>query len=139
MVQRLSYRAGKTLNGGSGFWDASVGGASAGSPTDRIGRERKTVTAMVHLFCRGHHRDSGELCPDCRGLLEYSHKRLDKCVFGGDKPTCARCPVHCYEPSMRQRMRTVMRYSGPRMLRHHPVMAMAHMVDGRRKVPEKAR
>jgi hypothetical protein len=32
-------------------------------------------------------------------------------------------------------VREVMRYSGPRMLKRHPVLALAHLVDGR-KTPD---
>jgi hypothetical protein len=39
---------------------------------------------------------------------------------------------------MRERVREVMRYSGPRMLTRHPVLAVAHLVDGRRKRADEA-
>jgi hypothetical protein len=31
---------------------------------------------------------------------------------------------------MRERVREVMRYAGPRMLLHHPWLAICHLVDG---------
>ena len=97
---------------------------------------------MVALYCRDNHEaDAGELagapgdagdglCPECEELLEYARLRLEKCRYGADKPTCANCETHCYKPAMRERVREVMRYSGPRMLKHHPVLAVAHLVDG---------
>ena len=69
------------------------------------------------------------LCPQCQALLDYAHKRLDHCKFGEDKPSCTRCPVHCYKPDMREQIRQVMRYSGPRMLLHDPIMAIRHLWD----------
>lgn len=69
------------------------------------------------------------LCPQCQALLDYAHKRLEHCKFGEDKPSCTRCPVHCYKPAMRQQIRQVMRYSGPRMLLHNPVLAIRHLWD----------
>ena len=57
------------------------------------------------------------------------------CPFGEGKTTCARCPVHCYRKDMREKIRQVMRYSGPRMVYRHPVMAARHLMDGRRKEP----
>lgn len=69
------------------------------------------------------------LCPQCQALLDYAHKRLEHCKFGEDKPSCARCPVHCYKPAMREQIRQVMRYSGPRMLLHNPIMAIRHLWD----------
>ena len=106
-------------------------------PPRRLAREEKTIAAMIALFCRDHHRtaaaDSGEgLCPDCSELLDYARVRLEKCRYGAGKPACANCETHCYRPVMRERVRVVMRYSGPRMMRRHPVLAVAHLVDGRR-------
>ena len=69
------------------------------------------------------------LCPQCQALLDYAHQRLEHCRFGEDKPSCTRCPVHCYKPAMREQIRQVMRYSGPRMLLHDPIMAIRHLWD----------
>jgi hypothetical protein len=97
-------------------------------------RERRTVAAMVQLYCRDQHATQGALCDDCQKLLEYAMLRLDRCVFASNKPTCARCPVHCYKPVFRDRIREVMRYAGPRMLLRHPALAVAHLLDRRRPV-----
>jgi len=43
--------------------------------------------------------------------------------------------VHCYNAEMRERVRVMMRWSGPRMLLRHPVIAILHMIDGRRPAP----
>lgn len=104
----------------------------------RMGREAKTISTMVSLYCREQHGGSG-LCSDCAALLAYGLKRLDKCPFQEGKTTCARCPVHCYRPDMRERIRTVMRYSGPRMVYRHPLMAVTHLMDSRRKEPIRRR
>jgi hypothetical protein len=101
----------------------------------RIQRERQTVERMIELYCRDHHQPAGLLCDECRELTEYARLRLSRCPFQENKTTCGNCPVHCYKPGMRDRIREVMRYSGPRMLRHHPLMALRHMIDGRRKKP----
>src|SRR6266702_4310360 len=61
----------------------------------RLAREWKTVAAMVHIYCRGRHGDF--LCEECQGLMRYISLRLERCRFGADKPTCAKCPVHCYQ------------------------------------------
>ena len=36
---------------------------------------------------------------------------------------------------MREKIRMVMRYSGPRMIYKHPIAAIWHMIDRRRKEP----
>ena len=62
----------------------------------RRGRERKTIEAMIALYCRKHHAADGDLCAECAALTEYARQRLEKCPFGDQKPTCATCPIHCY-------------------------------------------
>ena len=86
---------------------------------------------MVRIYCRDHH--DGGLCPECKGLLDYASVRLDRCRFGADKPTCAKCPVHCYQKNRREQVKVVMRYAGPRMLWEHPILCLWHWVDGMRK------
>lgn len=93
---------------------------------DRTSEEIRTVETMVRLYCR-HKEGNEDLCPSCRALLEYAHRRLAHCPFGQAKPSCRLCPVHCYRPDMQARIRTVMRYAGPRMLWHHPLMALRHL------------
>jgi hypothetical protein len=110
----------------------------------RMAREARTVEAMIALYCRALHssapRGSGDaLCSECGELLDYAQLRLDKCPYQEGKTTCAKCPVHCYQPAMRTKVRTVMRYAGPRMLLRHPLMAMMHLIDGLRKEPVRAR
>ena len=106
----------------------------------RLARELATLHAMAGIYCRDHHRGEvnapGSLCPDCGALMDYATRRLDRCVFGDAKPTCANCKVHCYTATMRERVRVMMRYAGPRMLWRHPILAIAHLVDGRRDAPE---
>lgn len=96
----------------------------------RIVREKQTIEANHRLYCRDLHGAQGELCAECRELLDYARARLDRCHFQKNKPTCGRCPVHCYKSGMRTRVTAVMRYSGPRMLRRHPLLALRHVLDG---------
>ncbi len=99
-------------------------------------REYKTIEAMIGLSCRERHgTNEGELCPACQELLAYAKARLDKCLYRENKPTCAKCPIHCYKPAMRERIREVMRYAGPCMLRRHPVLAIRHLLDGWKTIP----
>ncbi len=100
-----------------------------------MAREAKTVEAMVRLYCRGQHHSRGGLCLECRELLDYARSRLARCPYQEGKTTCARCPVHCYRPAMRERVRAVMRYAGPRMALRHPVLALTHVLDRLRAVP----
>lgn len=109
----------------------------------RMRREWRTLTAMIAIACRGREhpaRSGGRrgLCPECEELRAYAEQRLTRCPFGDDKPTCNNCQVHCYRPEMRQRVREVMIFAGPRMLLRHPVLALLHLVvDERRPAPAK--
>ena len=101
----------------------------------RISRERRTIAAMIRIYCRDRHAQAVGLCADCEALRLYAEQRLDRCVFGVEKPTCANCPVHCYKRDRREQIRVVMRYAGPKMLLKHPVLAIWHLLDGKHKAP----
>lgn len=97
-------------------------------------REKKMVADMIALYCRKNHDTAkGKLCADCRALLEYAHARSDKCPFMETKTFCSNCRVHCYKPDMREHIRAVMRYAGPRMLFHHPIAAVRHVIATKRE------
>ena len=107
------------------------------STSPRIRREKKTVAKMIAMYCRDHHGNVGELCAECAALRDYAMARLDQCVYGAEKPACKHCPNHCYRKSLKEQMRHVMRHAGPRMIWEHPVMALRHLIDSRRKAPGK--
>ena len=73
---------------------------------DKREKEMRTVYEMIHLYCRKNHKEK-ELCPT--------------------KTFCSQCKVHCYKKDKREQIRKVMRFSGPRMLVYHPVMAICHL------------
>ena len=85
---------------------------------------------MIMLYCRAHHQTSIP-CPDYAKLIEYAHLRSDKCPFIENKTFCSNCRVHCYSPDMREKIRKVMRYSGPRMLKTHPILAICHLIESK--------
>lgn len=107
----------------------------------KLAREKKTVRAMIRIYCRGmdHHRPAGRHCEDCENLLRYAHERLDRCIFGEEKPVCAQCPVHCYRPDRRREIAGVMRYAGPRMLLSHPFLVIRHLMTEKKKQGETVR
>ena len=105
-------------------------------PDTRLNREWKTMVAVIKIHCQDHHRVAAAPCPECQRLLDYAAVRLKRCRFGAKKPTCANCPVHCYQRDGREQVKAVMRYAGPRMVWEHPVMSLRHWLDGFRKAPE---
>jgi hypothetical protein len=105
--------------------------------TGRLRREWRTMQVMVDIYCAGHgHARAAEteLCTECQGFLDYAARRLEKCPYGPEKPTCAKCPIHCYKPQPREHAREIMRYAGPRMMLRHPWLSLTHLADKLRKV-----
>jgi hypothetical protein len=72
------------------------------------------------------------VCDECAALLVYSEKRRAYCPKD-PKPFCSYCDTHCYRSDMREQMRDVMRYAGPRSMWHgHAVDGIKHLIEGRR-------
>ena len=91
-------------------------------------QEIKTAGLMIDLYCRGLHGSKNSLCVECKDLLDYVTKRLALCPLKDKKPKCSKCPVHCYKPDMKEKIKAVMRYSGPRMIYRHPVLTARHYI-----------
>ena len=94
----------------------------------KIDSEKEALRKMIYIYCNGQ-KHIDPLCSDCEKLLDYSLKRLDSCKYGNEKPFCSRCSDNCYKPEMRNEIRKVMRYSGIRLIFHHPAMALKHMLN----------
>ena len=100
--------------------------------TAKRAREKETVSLMIRLYCRKKHGGK-TLCPDCAALDAYARQRSDKCPFMETKTFCSNCKVHCYKNDMREKIREVMRFSGPRMIFHHPIMAIRHVIESKQE------
>ena len=92
-------------------------------------RESVIVLTMIKMYCNANHFRGKTLCEECESLSKYAEKRLFSCMYGEIKPVCKHCPVHCYSPVMREQMRKVMRWAGPRMILRNPVFAVMHIID----------
>ena len=93
----------------------------------RVEKEKEIVELMIRLYCEKNHNCKDELCDDCRELLEYAHKRLSFCKFGDKKSSCSKCPIHCYKKDMKEKIKKVMRFSGPRLLIDRPFEYVRHI------------
>lgn len=96
-------------------------------------REKEMVSQMIALYCKKQHHTKTGLCAECAQLDSYARQRSDKCPFMETKTFCSNCKVHCYKPIMREKIREVMRFSGPRMIFHHPVAAIRHVIESRKE------
>lgn len=91
--------------------------------------EKQLVSQMIDLFCKRNHKHKKGLCNQCKSLKEYAELRIDKCPFMETKTFCSNCKVHCYQKQMRENIREVMRFSGPRMIFYHPITAVRHIIE----------
>lgn len=113
-------------------------------------KEKIMVSKMIALYCKDMHKVSGTdengkpkyrghklekvvLCQECAQLQEYARMRSDRCPFMETKTFCSNCRVHCYKPEMREKIRAVMRYSGPRMIFYHPITAIRHVIESKKE------
>jgi hypothetical protein len=108
---------------------------SAKSIGPRIRNEKRTIDAMLGIYCQDLHRTVAGLCVSCERLRDYAHRRINTCPFHEQKPVCNRCEVHCYSQTRRNEIQEVMRYAGPRMPMRHPWLALLHLLDNLRAVP----
>lgn len=111
---------------------------------DKREQEKRIVAEMISLYCRKNHRATTishnttaekkqQLCSECQSLLAYAEKRSNHCPFMEEKTFCSNCKVHCYREDMREKIRTVMRFSGPRILFSHPILALQHLIASKRE------
>jgi hypothetical protein len=96
-------------------------------------REKELVSQMIALYCKKQHHTAETLCPECAALRDYARQRSEKCPFMESKTFCSNCKVHCYKPEMREKIREVMRFSGPRMIFHHPITAIRHVMESKKE------
>ncbi len=87
---------------------------------------------MIRMYCNHNHDKNGALCNACNELSEFANERINRCIYGDNKPVCSECQIHCYRLDMRERIKTVMRFSGPRMIYRHPIMGIRHLIDKHR-------
>ena len=100
----------------------------------KIRKERETVDLMIAIFCKKKHRHpKNDVCVECKELMDYCHYRLSLCPWGEKKPFCSNCLIHCYDKEHRERIRQVMRFSGPRMIFSHPILALSHVIETKKE------
>ena len=96
-------------------------------------KEKEMIFQMISLYCRKKHGANNSLCAECQTLYEYAAQRIDKCPHMETKTFCSNCKTHCYKPKMREKVREVMRFSGPRMIFYHPVVTVRHAIQSNQK------
>lgn len=96
-------------------------------------KEKDTVRFMIEIYChKKHHTQKTELCKRCKELADYADARVDHCPHMEKKTFCSSCKTHCYKPDMRERIREVMKFSGPRMIIYSPKLVLRHKLEEKR-------
>jgi hypothetical protein len=96
---------------------------------NKANRELKTIELMINMYCRDNHNQENAPCAKCQEIYIYSCEKIRNCKLGSKKTTCAKCSIHCFKPGSRDAIRRIMRYSGPKMIFKHPVLAVCHLFD----------
>lgn len=96
--------------------------------------EANVIRVMIGIYCRKKHKEMAKnsennLCDKCQNLLYYCDKKIDNCPLGENKTTCETCKIHCYTKKYQEEVKKVMRFSGPRMMFYHPIMAIRHLAN----------
>jgi len=102
------------------------------TPEEKRSKEKLMVSRMIALYCRKKHRSAEALFEECLILDTYAGQRVDSCPFMETKTFCSQCEVHCYQSDMREKIRQVMRFSGPYMIFYHPIAAIRHVIENRK-------
>jgi len=97
-------------------------------------KDLKVLLQFTSVYCRAKHNGhkgivetaEGELqrlplgkypvCNECAELLLYAFERRLRCPLE-DKPVCKHCPVHCYKPGYREKVREIMKFSGQYLIK----------------------
>ena len=95
----------------------------------KIKQEKEIVKLMIMKYCKGH-KHLNPPCKDCDELVKYMEERVELCPFMETKTYCSNCKVHCYRPDMREKIKIIMRYSGPRMIFSNPIIVIDHLYQG---------
>lgn len=94
--------------------------------------EFEVVSKMIKLYCKRKHKTQNGLCEECQELQSYVKQRLQNCPHGDNKPFCSNCEIHCYKPEMKEKIKKVMKFTGPRMIFYNPKLVIKHIKSSKK-------
>ncbi|NLC65713.1 MAG: nitrous oxide-stimulated promoter family protein [Clostridium sp.] len=86
---------------------------------------------MIEINCKHKHLYNGSLCQECEKIKNYANMKIDKCPHMESKTFCSQCKTHCYDKLHRDKIREIMKYSGPRIIIFHPVATVKHIISSK--------
>lgn len=91
----------------------------------------RILAEFIGVFCAARHQHQAEvdlpaelqrssrgkvrLCEQCRALLDHAVLKRRNCPLN-PKPSCKKCPIHCYSKEYRATIREIMAFSGRKMI-----------------------
>ena len=106
----------------------------AAALTKRELKDLKVLLQFTSVYCRVKHSaatrvvctaeaellrlplGSYPVCNECEAFLLYAFERRLRCLLE-DKPACKHCPVHCYKPEHREKVKEIMKFSGQHLIK----------------------
>ncbi len=108
-------------------------------------KDLRVLSNFISIFCRENHQAADRdvfpikdarlrqvlgnreltLCQECSQLFNHGMAKLLLCPYD-PKPMCKKCETHCYAPGYREKMRNVMRFSGPYLIKHGRLDLIIH-------------
>ena len=82
---------------------------------------------MIKIYCNEVHQKHLDDCDECNKLFEYAVLKINNCPQK-IKPKCVNCKIHCYHKKNQEKIKIIMRYSGPKMIWKHPILTLKHFI-----------
>lgn len=115
---------------------------------DKKRKDIRVLSEFIAVYCREQHKAEDSkvfsinddklksvlgnkeivLCGDCSKLLHHGIAKLLLCPYD-PKPACRKCETHCYAPDYRERIREVMRFSGPYLMKRGRLDLLLHYLS----------
>jgi hypothetical protein len=102
-------------------------------------KDQKLLFNFVGIYCGAKHGDQVKtgirvegltvretyLCRECAEVARHALAKRRNCPLT-PKPSCKKCPVHCYGRDYRAKIREIMAFSGRLMILHGRVDYLRH-------------
>ena len=111
--------------------------------TPKNRKDLRVLGSFINVYCRENHKEPAKqafyivdedlqtrlrglnLCSDCSRLLEHGIAKLSLCLYD-PRPSCRKGKTLCYAPGYREKVRTVMRFSGTYLIKHGRLDLLLH-------------
>ena len=104
-------------------------------PTKREREKRDGIRDDSPVLPQKPPHSQADCVAECAALDSLCHGRgVEQVPVYGDQDLLLQLlSVHCYKPDMREKIREIMRFSGPRMIFHHPMTAITHVIETKKE------